>query len=1498
MMRSRFFLCWCIVLTGLFRIAEPAAAQVYSNFPFASDFGTASAPGADNSLYQFTDLFLSDGGWAIASATDNALYPTYTENDISSFSTLITRPFQFTAGTTYRLSFTYEADAAFSDADYCWRLAPQISDGSYEIAYSADENDPLAPNNKLITVETAGMPTGEQTVGPFDFVPTTTGVYALTFSIYPSGDPEGIFAPDPGAERHLRVKSIKISEKTPYDLAMGKIVTPMSSYSTAPQTVSAWVRNDGSVAVTSFKLCYTVGAQTRVFQTFNQRLEVNAETLVTFDEPANLSSGPNRIRVFLSDRPAGAPTDNDSTPALFISIYDEPYTVPFTFDFDNNTLNQRWTELYDEHTIRTTWQFGQQNDKACAYINTNGTRNNARLASPGISLKGGKTYRFRFHYTGLTSAKEQLAAYMTGADFTDAARMTGYWKDEGFTSNGERSATFFYTPATDGVYHMVLKAYSNDISGGIAVWHMEVDDYDPIHGDFYYEFDPMSVDMTASALFAESAYLMDMNHNGQAWRISTTAAYNGVVAGRAGESFVANGHTSDDWLVFNPVYLQAGKTYTLSYMLRAGDDNRNVVLESMFCREAFAFNASDILKTDRNTINSKTYQKARYTFTPTASGNYQLAFRYNTPIKQETGVTADQFDVYIDHIGLYETERHDFELAYIDIPVGAQMGQHNVYIKCGYRNFGDDISASQLKFCFQINDQPIVAEQALASVSAGGIGQHNFNKAADFSRDTLNYVRIWAQKGDIAITDTFKTTIHSLRSYYPPYRDLLTEESKDEWRISSLATDPSWRFVKDNTFDDPYTIRTTANDGLLDDYLVMPAIHLQKDTVYLLSFYAKGSQDRTNATQTGLSAVYSTKGYGVADFDRNIGHLESLTTEYKRYQFYFKALENAPTFMAFRSQLPAYSGSNWIDHVVVIDSVSASYSYMSLTDIVYRRVAGCDEDRTTAVELEIRNNGYLAYDSVPISYQMDKLPVQTYWLENGVADMETLRFELPERWDLSQSGIHRIQVWVGMPNEADRSDDTLSVSCRIDGMAQLPVGYDFENNVLPGIAEDLNHDGITWELHRNAESAYAGRYYVRYQGTGQSADDNWQLPCFYATTDDYTLDFYMSAPYASEELVEIYLLHYDETDENGQMVRELLYDGVVSHVDYQLYQLPFSIKTGHYGVLFHIKSEADGRTLCIDNLTVSGYGLKDVALLGILDPAEAEAYDDPLDLTVRLRNNGRVKIYDVPLVLTIDGTEMQRVEVPTIESNGDLIYTFPNRIDLHEPGTHRIVVAVDWVLDQRPGNNKQEIVRVQSISSDLALTVLTEPMGGLKPYSNEETVAVRIENRGRTAVANVPISAIINQTQQLNGILPTIESGGAIVYQFEQTADMSDSAWYEFLIYLSPATPDNDPENDTLYSRIDGRYEKERPTISNEPETLAEQLILYPNPVRTTMYITVPQGFDRLEIYSLHGKRYLSRTVTGGTQLEIPADGYPEGMYILRLSGLSGEKTVKWIKVR
>ena len=102
--------------------------------------------------------------------------------------------------------------------------------------------------------------------------------------------------------------------------------------------------------------------------------------------------------------------------------------------------------------------------------------------------------------------------------------------------------------------------------------------------------------------------------------------------------------------------------------------------------------------------------------------------------------------------------------------------------------------------------------------------------------------------------------------------------------------------------------------------------------------------------------------------------------------------------------------------------------------------------------------------------------------------------------------------------------------------------------------------------------------------------------------------------------------------------------------------------------------------------------------------------------------------------------------------------------------------------------------------------------------------------------------------------------------------------------------------NDTLYSRIHGRYQKD--TSDNESSSLSDGIAVYPNPARTTLYVEVPEEFTRLELYSLQGIRYLSREVRGTAQLELPVSDYPEGFYILKLIGASGEKTVKWLKTR
>lgn len=179
-LKTRIFLCFGIGLAGLGCLSEPVSAQAYSNFPYASDFGTASAPGKDNGLYQFTSDMGAPEGWAIETASGDALYPTYTVNDIDMNATLVTRPFRFEQGFTYRLTVVYETDAVFSDANYYWRMAPEnpsVDDG-YDITFLPDADD------NLIVFNEAGFSAGEQAPVTYDFSPAASGTYALTFTFY------------------------------------------------------------------------------------------------------------------------------------------------------------------------------------------------------------------------------------------------------------------------------------------------------------------------------------------------------------------------------------------------------------------------------------------------------------------------------------------------------------------------------------------------------------------------------------------------------------------------------------------------------------------------------------------------------------------------------------------------------------------------------------------------------------------------------------------------------------------------------------------------------------------------------------------------------------------------------------------------------------------------------------------------------------------------------------------------------------------------------------------------------------------------------------------------------------------------------------------------------------------------------------------------------------------------------------------------------------------
>ncbi len=66
---------------------------------------------------------------------------------------------------------------------------------------------------------------------------------------------------------------------------------------------------------------------------------------------------------------------------------------------------------------------------------------------------------------------------------------------------------------------------------------------------------------------------------------------------------------------------------------------------------------------------------------------------------------------------------------------------------------------------------------------------------------------------------------------------------------------------------------------------------------------------------------------------------------------------------------------------------------------------------------------------------------------------------------------------------------------------------------------------------------------------------------------------------------------------------------------------------------------------------------------------------------------------------------------------------------------------------------------------------------------------------------------------------------------------------------------------------------------------------LYPNPANDVVYITLPLGVHRLEVFDLTG-RMVEQTTTQGN-LELSFADQPEGVYLVRLTTAGGEQSTR-----
>ena len=105
--------------------------------------------------------------------------------------------------------------------------------------------------------------------------------------------------------------------------------------------------------------------------------------------------------------------------------------------------------------------------------------------------------------------------------------------------------------------------------------------------------------------------------------------------------------------------------------------------------------------------------------------------------------------------------------------------------------------------------------------------------------------------------------------------------------------------------------------------------------------------------------------------------------------------------------------------------------------------------------------------------------------------------------------------------------------------------------------------------------------------------------------------------------------------------------------------------------------------------------------------------------------------------------------------------------------------------------------------------------------------------------------------------------------------------------------------NTTFTSGFSSSNSFKNTALSSESFELFDSVVLYPNPAKDKVTISVPQGLDingKFELYNALGQKIASKKVSSENDLIINTNNYQSGVYFINLTIGEYNKTLRFIK--
>lgn len=1066
---KKFFAPFLSVLVfGLFLVGNASAQTSISAFPYTADFGTVESPGADNARWKFKSFDADESlqntsTWNFSEVADSKLAVCFNQNSADEvMPTAFTPAFYLekTANTVYAVKVTYSVPVAPTKRDLVVRLHTADLDGEPYYVYGDGSKqyqteDSIKDSDGKIRSVLIQNHKGVPSQGVQEYT------YYVSSDLIPeSGDYCVSFLIDRPASKNIKageklyITALEVEKIVGSDLAAGQIISPYTDTKADAQAFSAFVINCGGSIVKKLTACYQVDGSEPVRETFTDvNIAPDRICRIAFKTLPDLQAGDHTLKFWI-DNTDDLDRGNDTASCLVRAGASAITTMPANYRFTEEKP-YGWTMRSDSFYAEPAWRFVKDANKNLPYISTdkkNGNRNNDYLISPLFNFEKGKMYRVEFTYKAVLASGDimgdkSLALYMcknAGIDSLDSKELV--WKQDRFEYTGNRRMVVYYRAKENASRTLAFHTYGPASNGGLQLQGVSVSEAGENALDYFFDFDGSSNDKP-EYLVEQNLDFVDYDGNVSDagnpgnWELwGNQSGYNSQYSAR---SVGLRGKTND-WMVFKPFYLEAGKNHYLSFRAKmsSNSSSHSGLLEYYVLADGprydLDYNQQPGIKGKKTVAGD--YDTVYRVFTVSESGYYLLSIRNVTENPEQTDLEREQnYTVFVDNVSLSTKERMAIQAMYANVPYEARFGQ-TVSLSMTVRNFSlVKVPADLIAFCYQIDDGEVCREVPVTDALPQVSYSYSFSQKASFSKDKDQTVKFWVEmKGSSEKPDTVQQRVVKIQARDLPFVERFAEKSMDDWQ-SYPSSRKQWQmqFGTETAHSGEWAAKCQVGSSDVSDFWVSPLLRVEQGKTYRVSFFSKRGGNNVGAKDS-LRLFYAYNRYDNTGFIHQLADFPKPDSpEYGFNHAYVRFPDSGVVFLGLEARLEGNTDPLYIDDFVLVDSLHTTISdYVVSNLLVSGNMSECDTMAMGKVSFKITAGGFSMPETVKAYISYDNAPAQDISFQKEMMDGEET--ELSLTMPMFSGGEHRVKAWIGLPEEVNRTDDTVSATFHVHTPQPMP----------------------------------------------------------------------------------------------------------------------------------------------------------------------------------------------------------------------------------------------------------------------------------------------------------------------------------------------------------------------------------------------------------------------------------------------------------------------------